>query len=335
MAGTFVVSLDFELFWGVRDVATVEKYGDAIRGVRAAIPAMLDAFARHDVHATWATVGFVFFGEKEELLRDVPRLRPEYLDARLSPYPALDGIGANEAADPLHFGRSLLERIRRAKGQEIGTHTFSHYYALERGQTAEAFRADLDAAIRVAKRLDITPRSLVWPRNQLNERYLDICRELGITSYRGNERSWMYRQRVDTKQGRVKRGARLLDAYTNMSGHNTYSLDAVRRSGPPFDLPASRFLRPWSRRLRFLEARRRERIASGLTHAARHDEVFHLWWHPHNFGTNLVENLAVLESVLLHFDSLRTRYGMRSASMGEVATELLASSSHSTQEARP
>jgi hypothetical protein len=32
--GKFVISLDFELMWGVRDTQTIEKYGDAIIGTR-------------------------------------------------------------------------------------------------------------------------------------------------------------------------------------------------------------------------------------------------------------------------------------------------------------
>lgn len=38
--GTFVISLDFELMWGVRDVQTKAGYGPNILGVRQAIPAM-------------------------------------------------------------------------------------------------------------------------------------------------------------------------------------------------------------------------------------------------------------------------------------------------------
>ena len=44
MSGTFVISLDLELMWGVRDHSTVAEYGDAVLGGRAAIPKMLDRF---------------------------------------------------------------------------------------------------------------------------------------------------------------------------------------------------------------------------------------------------------------------------------------------------
>ena len=61
----------------------------------------------------------------------------------------LGTIGENEERDPFHYGQSLLEKISRYEGQEISTHTFSHYYCLEDGQTAEQFEADLKASLKV------------------------------------------------------------------------------------------------------------------------------------------------------------------------------------------
>jgi peptidoglycan/xylan/chitin deacetylase (PgdA/CDA1 family) len=324
MAGTLIISLDFELFWGVRDVITLHAYRSNLAGVRTAIPAMLAMFEEHGVRATWATVGFLFFASRADLLRHVPDKTPAYEAPALSPYPALATIGENEAADPYHFGRSLLEQIRSVPGQEIGSHTFSHYYALERGQTSETFRHDLLAAIRAGRQLGVEIRSLVFPRNQYNPDYIGICRDLGLTSYRGNERSWIYRERRGDEDLLWKRGIRLLDSYLNFSGHHTFRLEDVARSGAPFNLPASRFLRPWSGKLRFLEEPRLRRIERAMTYAAREGEAFHLWWHPHNFGVNLDRNLANLRRILNHFDRLRAAHGMESASMGDVAQRLAA-----------
>lgn len=57
----------------------------------------------------------------------------------------------------------------------------------------------------------------------------------------------------------------------------------------------------------------------GLSYAAKHGRAYHLWWHPHNFGTNLNENITTLEQVLEHFDHLRQTHGMQSMSMSECA----------------
>src|SRR3990170_6701363 len=40
--GKFVISLDMELMWGVRDKSSKEQYGHRVLGEREAIPAMLD-----------------------------------------------------------------------------------------------------------------------------------------------------------------------------------------------------------------------------------------------------------------------------------------------------
>src|SRR5262245_27879839 len=56
-AGTFVISLDYELMWGVRDHATRESYGSNVLGGREAIPVMLELFEKRNIQATWAIVG--------------------------------------------------------------------------------------------------------------------------------------------------------------------------------------------------------------------------------------------------------------------------------------
>lgn len=324
--GTFVISLDFELMWGVRDVHTPATYGANILGVRRAIPAMLDLFGEFGLHATWATVGLLFFDTKAELLAGLPAVRPAYTDANLSSYVALPDLGPNEATDPYHYGRALLHQIRAVPGQEVATHTFSHYYCQEPGQTAETFCHDLTAAVAAAAAQGVALRSLVFPRNQCNPAYLGICRELGITSYRGNEAAWMYRKTSEAAQTPWQRAARLLDAYVSLSGTNCAEPAELART-LPFNIPASRFLRPWSARLRAGEGLRLRRILAGLTHAARRGQVFHLWWHPHNFGAHLAENMAVLRAIAVHYQSLQQQYGLRSLTMSELADELAAATS--------
>ncbi|MBG8552290.1 polysaccharide deacetylase family protein [Hymenobacter guriensis] len=319
--GRFVISLDFEINWGVRDQQTLAQYGQNLLGVRQAIPAMLALFEEFGLRVTWATVGLLFFRTKQEMLSHLPAIRPDYVDSNLSPYLVMDQVGPDEATDPYHFGYSLIEKIRSTPGQEMATHTFCHYYCLERGQTAESFRADLEAAVQTAREQGITLRSLVFPRNQYNAEYISVCEELGITSYRGNESSWIYKERNEEQQSLYKRGARLLDAYLDLSGPNCHSLTDIARQFP-YNIPASRFLRPWSGRLQALEGLRLRRILQGMEYAARHGQVFHLWWHPHNFGANIPQNMAVLRRIAEHYRKLQRTYGMVSQSMGDLASEL-------------
>ena len=313
--GTFVVSLDFELFWGVRDVVPLSAYRDNLLGERVAVEALLDRFSKRSVRATWATVGALFCRTRDELLDVMPARRPSYDDKRLSPYEALDEIGKDESTDPFHFTPELIRKISETPGQELATHTFCHYYCLEAGQTADDFDADLETVQHLARDYG-SLKSLVFPRNQYNPEYRDVMFRRGIRAYRSNQAHWAYAP-SSTHEPRLKRLTRLADAYVPIAGPQTHRVQ--HGSDGLTDVPASSFLRPWSRRLRPFDRLRISRIKRAMTHAADHDECFHLWWHPHNFGVNLAENLTVLDAILDHLDVLRRSGRMQSVHMGDLA----------------
>jgi peptidoglycan/xylan/chitin deacetylase (PgdA/CDA1 family) len=240
----FILSLDLELLWGVRDHLDRDSYGQNILGARTAIVRMLDMFESHQVSATWATVGFLFCESKDELIQSLPEpeMRPAYANPVLSNYIYLDEIGYDERSDPYYFAPSLIRQIAQTPGQEIGTHTLSHYYCLEDGQDEAMFEADLLVAVHLAARRGIKLRSIVFPRNQYSERYLDICQRCGIIAYRGNPSGWLYRPSRETDQTLVRRAARLADAHSGLLGLNTYLPQETQFR----NVPASHFLRPCS-----------------------------------------------------------------------------------------
>jgi glycosyltransferase involved in cell wall biosynthesis/peptidoglycan/xylan/chitin deacetylase (PgdA/CDA1 family) len=320
---TFVISMDFELLWGMRDKRTLASYGDHVLGERQAIPAILALFKQYEVKATWAAVGMTLFERRSDLLRNLPDQRPAYARTPLNPYLALDEVGEDEKSDPYHFGLSLVRQVLDCEGMELGSHTFSHYYCLEQGQDAAMFRADLGACVDVSSRLTgCAPTSFVFPRNQYNFEYLKVCGELGFKVFRGNEASWMYAESMEEDQSEVMRGARLLDNYLNISGDHGFIPQPYLDCGL-VNCPSSRFLRPFSPRLSLLEGRRVRRIQRAMEAAARKGESFHLWWHPHNFGANLPENLAILEALLRFHVVLRERYGVVAMNMGELGRATL------------
>ena len=260
--GKFVISLDFELLWGVRDKRTIEQYGENIRGVHQAIPKFLETFDKYKVKATFATVGFLFFETKKELLSNLPSLLPHYKNGYFSPYNGhFEIVGENFEIDPYHFAPHLIKLIQKYPTQEIGSHTFSHYYCLENGQNSEDFRADMLHAKMLAGKYGIQLTSLVFPRNQFNEEYLQVCKEVGIICIRGNERSWLYEARNNEKESLFRRACRLIDAYINISGNNCYS-DTYLSNKAPVNIPSSRFLRPYSSKLKILDGLKLKRIVS-------------------------------------------------------------------------
>lgn len=318
--GALIISLDFELYWGIRDLVGLERCRQRLAGTREVVPKILAAFGRHRIHATWATVGLLFCGDRAEALHAAPSRRPTYADPNLSPYPYLAALPDDDA--PLHFAPDLVRRILDTPNQELASHTFSHYYCLEPGQSLEQLRGDLRAAQQIArKKFGVTLESLVFPRNQASAAVLGALGDAGFVAYRGTEAAWCYRPHSAREGSPLRRLVRLLDTYVDVTGPNSYPL--LGDSSTPVNLPSSRFLRPFSRRLAVLEFLRLRRIVSAMESAARRGEVFHLWWHPENFGLHQEENLAFLDKVLEAFTKLRADHGMRSLTLAEAARERL------------
>jgi hypothetical protein len=167
--GKFVISLDFEIYWGVHDAVKLSDYQENLLGVRKVIPQLLELFSQYHISATFATVGLLFFDNKKELLEFLPQRKPQYLNKKISPYLSrINEAGETENDDPLRFGLSLVNKIKDA-GQEIATHTFSHYYCLEPGQTIEDFKEDLACAKSIALKNNIELKSVVFPRDQYTQ----------------------------------------------------------------------------------------------------------------------------------------------------------------------
>lgn len=171
----------------------------------------------------------------------------------------------------------------------------------------------------MAEKKGITIKSLVFPRNQWNFEYLNVLIKQGILSYRGNESKWMYKATDDTtKQDKIRRAVRLLDAYINISGHNVYSYKNCTKE-IPFNFPSSRFLRPHSKKAALFDGLKLNRIKKSMNYAAKNKKIFHLWWHPHNFGTNTSQNINFLSKIVKHYSLLKANYGMESLNMKELS----------------
>ena len=315
--GQLVISLDFELFWGVRDHRKLHEYRDTLLGVRQAIPAMLELFEEYGIRASWATVGFLFCNTKDELLATLPRRLPAYHHLEMSPYAHIAHIGENEEEDPYHYAPSLIDAIAAAPGQEIASHTYSHYYCMEEGQDALDFEADLRAAVEIARHRGIMLRSLVFPRNQVRRDYLGICHRLGISAYRGNPGVWPYEAHPYEKNTALRRAGRMIDSLAPLTGNGCVA-NGTPMSRQPVNVPATRYFRPLAGRHRMLCALQRRRLFGELDYAARTGGIFHLWWHPHNFGLNLRAQLDELRTLLDRFDGWRRLERMESVTMHEV-----------------
>lgn len=316
MRGKFVISLDFEKYWGMRDHKTIESYEENLKLVDDICFRTLHLFKKFEIHATWAAVGFLIFKDKEELLQYIPAELPKYKNTVLNPYSYINDF----KLDPqFHFAKSVIKEIVETSNQELATHTFSHYYCSELGNNKAAFDEDLKTAVSVFKsKLNVDVKSIILPRNQVNKQYLQIIKKNSIRVYRGNEKNWIFNLKMPNLMTRM---FRLIDSYVNITGSNTYKLDKCKEEYL-YNIPSSRFLRPVSAKNSMLKKLRLNRIKSQMTYAAKHNEIFHLWWHPHNFGNDIEANMIFLDAILEHYSFLNKTYHMESVNMKEALLKI-------------
>jgi len=326
LISTFTISLDFELHWGGFEKWSLdEAKKQYFLNTRALIPNLLDLFEEHEVHVSWATVGLLMHENKEELKVNSPEIKPSYNLAHLSAYHFMQNtdIGKDEEEDPFHFADSLIREIAKRKGQELASHSFAHYYCNEKGQNTDQFDADCKAVQKAAKKYGKSLKSLVFPRNQFNKEYLEVCSENGIEIVRSNPVDWWWNTDDgalnESKWKRLNRG---LDAYFNIGGKTSYGQKAIKKENGVYLLPASRLLRPYNPKEIVLNQKKIHRIKNEMSRAAKMGEFYHLWWHPHNFGLFPEENMKGLKEILQHYSELKKKYEMQSLNMGEIATQL-------------
>jgi peptidoglycan/xylan/chitin deacetylase (PgdA/CDA1 family) len=304
MNGTITISIDFELRWGLHDQLRfdTERYRKNLEEVPRVIPDLLQALAQHGVRATWAMVGALACTDWTDYFRRAPA-PPRYQDPHFTfdkRYAEIDPDGY------LHFAPSLVDMIAKCPGQEIGTHTFSHLFLGEAGVSAADVEADLSAAIQIhEERVGSAPVSLVFPRNQCA--FLDVSRAKGIRIWRGNERDWYFNRNDSRSRSTLVRGRHVLDAI------NPWTCRAAPLEG---DMTrSSLFFRPslpdylWP-----LHVRKIENSVSVM----KPGDVFHMWFHPHNFGIDRVKRLARLQQVLAVMAELAHRRKLEFRSMREL-----------------
>ncbi|MDR5590567.1 polysaccharide deacetylase family protein [Christiangramia sp. SM2212] len=314
--GSLVISLDFEFIWGVFDKVSHVDKETYFLNTRKMIPQLINLLEDYGIHATWATVGMLFNKDWDQWMENIPEVKPDYNNRFLSAYDY--GLRyKSEINDNLCFANDLIKRITLGKGQEMATHSYSHYYCLEDGQTDESFRQDLSKAIEIASRSNIEIKSLVFPRNQFNKSYLEICSELGLKTVRTNPSNWYWN---DTHGDGLKNKIfRTGDAYIGTFDKSYKSEELISYNDSIVMQKASRLLRPKEGKL--LDFLKINRIKKEISYAARNNEIYHLWWHPHNFGNDVVGNLDNLKIILDHFIDCKERYGMHSLNMIEIAEE--------------
>jgi hypothetical protein len=260
----------------------IDGYRTNLENVRFVVPKMLQLFSERNIRATWATVGAVALSTWDEYFTFSPS-PPAYENNNL----AIDPFYAEIDPDgTLHFAPDLVNCVVNTPGQELGSHSFSHIFFRENGVTSEDFIADESVVRSVFNDLfKINPISLVFPRNQIAfQSFLSDC---GIHIWRGNENAWYFESKKEEHNLNFARCFRLYESINPwikrslpLDNNICYSSMFIR-----FNLPEVL----WKLHLK--------RINNEINNLSG-DEILHIWWHPHNLGSNMDERFQRLERIL-------------------------------------
>lgn len=306
--GQFIVSLDFEGLWGSiggLSEATVKGFANRVSKNPVVIPRLLGLFEKYNIHCTWAVVGAMLCKNKEEVLSMLDK-DVRYSDWGISMKEYIKGIEDNN----VYFFPELIKLVSETAGQEIGSHTFTHFYANEKGVDDEMLRQEMELSRKMLNELGVEARTLIMPRNQVEGLDDEILKETGFTIVRG-------RAGGPLKPKMVKKVLNFADAYFPLI-KRPFALEEIGKEGIQ-NVKASILFRPYFKKLSFMEPFKLWRIKLAMKRAAKKGECFHLWFHPHNVANNMDRNFATLESIFKYYNHLNKKYGFRSVTMSECA----------------
>lgn len=311
--GVFILSLDFELVWGSRDL--VDDPSALVEEARitrdAVFEPLLEMLEVRDIRATWATVGHLFLSGSSGSEADrYGTLVPPQHAWRTRPWWA--GVPAGTEADhPAWYGRSLVERLRDSH-QEIGSHSFSHPIFGDPGCSREAADADLARCVAEARAMGLSLESFVFPRNVHG--HVDLLARHGFRCWRPVEPSWFQHPSIPRSMSRLSHLAAVA------AGCAPPTVVPVRDRHGLWQIPGSATFLPAHGIRRAIPMRQRVRRAvAGLDRAVAERRVSHLYVHPINFAAAPGPMLGAFERVLDAAVVRRDRGELDIFSMGELA----------------
>jgi hypothetical protein len=287
-----------------------------LKNVHEVIQRTLGLFERYEIHATWAIVGLLAHDSIYELMSKNATTELNYSNKSYSPFP-LTKEKYGDFEPEILLGKSEIKTILNTNNQELASHTYSHLYALENGITTSDFEVDCTKMTEIGEQLGLDFTSIVFPRNQLNPSFLAVCKQNGITAFRGNQETYFWNNSPFQKEGLFKKMGRVLDAYFPISTTKSYNIDQLKLVEGVLNVPANRFFRPVSNK-NWLEKRKIRRIKAEMKKAAENQTIYHLWWHPHNFAKNLEASLSQLEEILAYAVLLNEKSGFVSLNLSEI-----------------
>ena len=300
-AGSLVLSLDFEMRWGMHHVLRDgdDRYHRNLRNSPAVVDRLLSEFSARGLRATWATVGAVACDGWDEYWRRAPGA-PRYRTPRLAvtrDFMRVDPTGE------LHFSPTSIRRILGTSGQDLGCHTFSHTLCARPGATSMDFADDLAACrLLLQERYAASPRSFVYPCNEVCH-----CHALAAGGFR------VARTNSERRPAMARRGFRWTRWLAECRPPRPHA--SPREHDGLLWTEGSAFVRfnltglAWKWHLSRLRRSLRD-LGPG--------RFLHVWWHPHNLGHDLDGCLRRFRPFLDDAAEAMTQGRLQSLHMGDL-----------------
>jgi hypothetical protein len=159
--------------------------------------------------------------------------------------------------------------------------------------------------------------AIIFPRNQYNKELLKGFQAQGFRYFRGIDFGFSW-----TKSSPFKKTLNILlktyyviRLYSGFPVDRTYTLP--KKEMGLMNIKGSYFMRPYNHVTKKVEHRKVLSIKKQMNKAALEGKYFHLWWHPHNYGKNLNENLTQIEVIFKYYKELNLKFGYESKFISE------------------
>jgi hypothetical protein len=315
--GVFVVSVDTELGWGRGTLRDLVRYIPRLKETRGAISEILKMCERHRVAFTWAIVGGLLGDNsvnppfRQIMSPQVPYPQPHC--SRNHQISLEDGY--------LWYGRDIVNSIRNCQmPQEIGCHSFSHISYDEQNCSVAAASSDLEHCRKMFGALGLSCQTFIFPLNKVG--HLALLPRHGFICYRGPEPNTQSQPKFLPSFLRAFQLVYRVIGGPSLTRPSIVLEDLV-------NIPASMFFRVPEIKSLFIWRKILDlqvRIAQqGLLRAARRGLVFHLWFHPFQFGFRSQEMLAALDGVLSLAIKLRGANRIEILTMSQLARRFVRS----------
>jgi peptidoglycan/xylan/chitin deacetylase (PgdA/CDA1 family) len=296
--GIFTISIDYEFAWGYADHHLRHEDRTRILGEVKIVKRLLALFDKYDIPATWAIVGHLL--EKNCSFFEGHLPHPEYprpVHGRDDADWFSNHPGAGDISSPLWFDSlGLINEITEsAVSHEIASHSYAHIMYGATDVNEGAVKSDIKNTERIHSENNLPMNTFIFPRNM--EGFHDLLKEAGISYFRGTTKKW-----YSALPSVLKRLGHYIDNFLPIS---KTVLPKKHVSGL-IDVPDSMLLigRNGLRRI-IPESITIQKAIKGLHHAAKHNRVFHLWFHPSNFSYDTETQFEVLETILKKAADLR------------------------------